>query len=217
KCTRADAPAPPTARALASTTMILNMAVRLTSIIQTRIASCEALCLQPIQYPRFANTTKIRRSQLTSPTQLSQPGYPAPLRCGMQYPRSAPARSERRGCAGRESQHRSMLAAVPLQRERQQRVDAAAIAHDHPLAQPQRAALLHHRVEVAPSREQIHRPVAHDADDQEWRLRAGDLTLRADDCRQPDEVAVRLPLVDVGLAQRGHAIAQHAVAVGVDQ
>src|SRR5947208_16820528 len=98
-----------------------------------------------------------------------------------------------------------------LQRNGEEGVEAAAVADHDALAQVQRARVVHQRVEIAARREEIHRPVAHDADDEERRLRTRELAFRSDERRQADEVAVRLALGGGGLTQRGHAVAPRAL------
>jgi len=50
--------------------------------------------------------------------------------------------------------------------------------------------------------------------DQERGLRAHRALRLAEEGRQADQMAIGLALVDVGVAQRGHAVLQHALRVG---
>src|SRR5205823_7396937 len=103
-----------------------------------------------------------------------------------------------------------------LQRNRQQRVEAAAVADDDALAKAQGAAVVDQKVEIAAGGEEIHRAVAHDADHEERRLGAHGALDFTEDRRQADEVTIGLTLVDVRPAQRRDPVAEHARRVGVD-
>src|SRR5262249_33622087 len=56
----------------------------------------------------------------------------------------------------------------------------------------------------------------HDAGNDEARLRPYGSALDGRDERHPDHVAVALRFVDVGLAQRAHAVAQHGARGRID-
>src|SRR5476649_1652564 len=93
--------------------------------------------------------------------------------------------------------------------ERHERIEAAAIAHGDAFDESQLARGIGlDPVAVTAGREDIHRAVAHDAHDQERRLGLGDAVLLAQHHRQADDMTIALALVDVGLAQRRHAVLQ---------
>src|SRR5260370_2427948 len=103
-----------------------------------------------------------------------------------------------------------------LQRDRQQRVEAAAVADDDALAEGQRGAVDDQDVDIAAGGEEVHRAVAHDADDEERGLGAHAAVGLAEDRGQADQVTVRLALVDARLAERRDPVTEHAPGVGVD-
>src|SRR5438309_6886566 len=117
---------------------------------------------------------------------------------GSRTPRSMARRIARhRLCAVHPSQAwASKSPRLPrLQRNRQQRVEAAAVADDDALAKAQGAAVVDQKVEIAAGGEEIHRAVAHDADHEERRLGAYGAVDLTEDRRQADEVTIGLTLV----------------------
>src|SRR5258708_33909192 len=83
-----------------------------------------------------------------------------------------------------------------LQRDRQQRVEAAAVADDDALAEAQRAALVDQDVEIAAGGEEAHRAVAHAAGHEERGPGAHAAVGAAEDGGQAAPVPVRLAPVD---------------------
>ena len=71
-------------------------------------------------------------------------------------------------------------------------------------------------VEIEAGRENVALAVVHDAHHHERRLALGLVAAVLHDVRQAEDVAVALLLVDVGLAERGDPVDQHALGVGVD-
>src|SRR5215510_4850484 len=63
----------------------------------------------------------------------------------------------------KRSESSARAASRHLQRDRQQRVDAAAVADDHALSKTKSALILGQDIHVASRREEIHGAVAHDA------------------------------------------------------
>ena len=92
-----------------------------------------------------------------------------------------------------------------------------AVALRITLAEAEPSRLLHDGIEIPARGEEIHPAVSHDPHDQERRLGAHAALTLSQDRGLPDHVAVRLALVDVRLAQGGHAVAQHALGVGVHE
>src|SRR6516162_6916659 len=103
-----------------------------------------------------------------------------------------------------------------LKRDGQQGVEAAAVADDDTLHEAQAAGFVADPIEVDSGREQIGSPVAHDARDQKGRLRSQAIVSGLADYRQPDDMAVAVPLVDVRAPQCGDPVVQHRTRIGVD-
>jgi hypothetical protein len=71
-------------------------------------------------------------------------------------------------------------------------------------------------VVIAASGEQRGFAAMHDPGNDEARLRPHGAALGGSDQRHADHVAIALGLVDVGLAQRAHAVAQHGARGRID-
>src|SRR5688572_30510923 len=94
-----------------------------------------------------------------------------------------------------------------------ERIVAPGIGDDYALSQPRGAVLHHDLVHVAPGAEQAHFPVVHGAHDDVAGLRVEHAVLVLEDLGRADDVAVDVRLVDVHLADRAHAVLQHAAAL----
>src|SRR5258708_32534496 len=106
--------------------------------------------------------------------------------------------------------------ACGLERNGEQRVDQAAVEDHDLLGKAGFAGVEPDVVVVAAGGEQRGFAAVHDAGNDEARLRARGAATGGRDKRPPDEVAVTLRFVDVGLAQRTHAVAQHGARGCID-
>src|SRR3974377_53305 len=97
-----------------------------------------------------------------------------------------------------------ILPSHSLQRNGQQSIDARTVADHDAFGKTEPVALLVHTIEVNAGREQVDPPVAHRGGDNERRL-GGD-RLAGTQQWHPHDMAIALPLVDVGLAQGRDAI-----------
>src|SRR6267154_4312811 len=109
-----------------------------------------------------------------------------------------------------------MQSSTGSQRQREQRIDARAVANDDPLVQLRLIVLELIEIEIAPSGEDVGIAVLQDARDQEGRF-ATHFTLVFEKYRRlPDDVTIGLALVDICLPQRRHPISQHSARVRKD-
>src|SRR4030081_621011 len=107
-------------------------------------------------------------------------------------------------------------AARILKRDRQQRIDLAAVEDHGLLGKKRGSARQHHPVEVASGREQRRVAGVHDARDHEIRARADAAAFGGLEAGGPENVTVALRLIDIRLAQRLDAVAQHGARGRVD-
>src|SRR6185503_18043862 len=91
-------------------------------------------------------------------------------------------------------------------RDRQQRVDLVAVEHDDALDEAAWLGRDVHAVAIDAGGEQHGVAVVHGAHDQEMRACRRDAGRVVLDPDRADDVAIALRLVDVGIAQRRHAI-----------
>ena len=96
-----------------------------------------------------------------------------------------------------------------LKRDSQQRIEPAAIADDVTLCETQATTLITNSIDIDAGREKIRTPVAHDARDQKGRFCGEAIISGFADHRQPDDVAVAVPFVDVCGSQCGNPVVQH--------
>src|SRR4029079_50440 len=99
------------------------------------------------------------------------------------------------------------------ERDREQRIEARTVAHHDAFGEFQAFAFLDNLVEIASGGKEVHLSVPHDAHHEEWRFGRLALAHRG----QADDVAVALALVDIGLAEPGHAVLGHRARSGADQ
>ena len=92
-----------------------------------------------------------------------------------------------------------------LKRDSQQRIEPAAIADDVTLCETQATTLIANSIDIDAGHEKIRTPVAHDARDQEGRFCGQAIISGFADHRQPDDVAVAVPFVDVCGSQGGRS------------
>src|SRR5262249_3299185 len=103
-----------------------------------------------------------------------------------------------------------------LERNGERRVDQPAVEDHDLLGEASLAVVEHDVVVVAAGGEQRCFAVLHDPGNDEARLRPRGAALAGRDKRHPDHVTVALRFVDVGLAQRTHAVAQHGARGRID-
>src|ERR1700730_13540552 len=102
------------------------------------------------------------------------------------------------------------------QRQREQRIDARAVANDGPLVQLRLTVLELVEIEIAPGGENVGIAVLQDAHDQEGRFATYFALVFGKYRRLPDDMTIGLALVDICLPQRRHPIGQHSTRVRKD-
>src|SRR5262249_45109241 len=103
-----------------------------------------------------------------------------------------------------------------LQRNGEQGIDQPAVENDDLLSKARPVRIKHDVIVVAAGGEQRGLAALHDARDHEARLRLDGAPLAGREQRRPDQMTIALRFVDVGLAQRSYAVAQHRARCGVD-
>src|ERR1700736_3971298 len=108
------------------------------------------------------------------------------LLLGREFSCSGDRRRRRHGITGRS------------QRNGQQRIEMAAVADHETFDKTQGPSLVTYLIQIDTCREQIRPSIPHDPDDEEWRFGGDVICAARDDHRQADDMAIVLPLVDIG-------------------
>src|SRR3954470_955998 len=103
------------------------------------------------------------------------------------------------------------------ERDREQRVDLAAVEHDILPHEPPATLTAHDPVDIAAGREQDHLAVLHRAYDDETCFGVERAVPLAGDAKTRDDVPIALRLVDIRVAQGADPIVQHVLRGRVDQ
>src|ERR1700738_2999531 len=116
-------------------------------------------------------------------------------------------------CSGDRRRHRITGRS---QRNGQQRIEMAAVADHETFDETQGPSLVTYLIQIDTCREQIRPSIPHDPDHEEWRFGGDVICAARDDHRQADDMAIVLPLVDIGSPEGSNPVAEHCSGVRID-